>query len=506
MLSNHKKYQSFIILLVATIAFVVVYSQIFDEKLDQNGDNASYFILGKALAEGDGFVNINSIQKTPNNHFPPGYPVIISAVIKVFGENARNIKVANSLFLYLTLVALYFLVKEVSNKNSTAIIAIFLVMMNSHLLRYSSIIMTEIPFLFFSTITILSFTKINYKRPVWQDKYLYVVIALLSISLHIRTSGVALILGIILFLVFRRHWKHASIIALGVFLLALPWQIRNNKYGGSSYVKQLKMVNPYRPELGKAGPGDYFSRFGNNLHRYLTKEIPTATLSIINANYRQVSSLSEWLYGLFFFLLIIFGILNLKKFRLLILAYLAGTLTILSLWPDVWIGIRFILPAVPFLIVGLVNGLQVVFSRVTPQPARKYMAWLPLIISIFLFPGINSLSMGAKAEIKPEWTNYYSLASWLKENNGDEIVVACRKPGLFYLYSNSYTINHKYTTDDQELIKDLIEKQVDYVVLDQLGYSSTSRYLYPAIQKNSEVFELIQERNNPETYLFRLKK
>lgn len=505
MLANYKKYQSFIILLVATIAFVVVYSQIFDEKLDQNGDNANYYILGKALAGGDGFVNINNIHKTPNNHFPPGYPVIISAVIKVFGDNARYIKVANGLFLYLTLIALYLLIKKISNKTSTAVIVLILVMMNSHLLRYSAIMMTEIPFLFFSTLTILSFTKIKYKRPAWQDRYLYVVIALLSISLHIRTSGVALILGIILFLVFRRHWKHATIIALGVLLLALPWQIRNNKIGGSSYVKQLKMVNPYRPELGKAGPVDYFSRFANNLNRYLTKEIPSATLSIAKPNYRQASSFSEWLYGLLLFIIIIFGILNLKKFRLLILAYLAGTLIILSLWPDVWIGSRFILPAVPFLLVGLVNGLQEILLRVTPQTVRIYILWLPLIISIFLFSGIKSLSREAKAEIKPEWTNYYSLASWLKENKGDEIVVACRKPGLFYLYSNSYTINYKYTTNDQELIKDLKEKRVEYVVLDQLGYSSTSRYLYPAIQNNPEVFELIQERNNPETYLFRRK-
>ena len=250
MLANYKKYQSFIILLVATIAFVAVYSQIFDKKLDQNGDNANYYILGKALAGGDGFVNINNIHKTPNNHFPPGYPVIISAVIKVFGDSARYTKVANGLFLYLTLIALYLLIKKISNKTSTAVIVLILVMMNSHLLRYSAIMMTEIPFLFFSTLTILSFTKIKYKRPAWQDRYLYVVIALLSISLHIRTSGVALILGIILFLAFRRHWKHAIIIALGVVLLALPWQIRNNKIGGSSYVKQLKMVNPYRPELG----------------------------------------------------------------------------------------------------------------------------------------------------------------------------------------------------------------------------------------------------------------
>ena len=77
---------------------------------------------------------------------------------------------------------------------------------------------------------------------------------------------------------------------------------------------------------------------------------------------------------------------------------------------------------------------------------------------------------------------------------------------MFYLYSNSFTVNYKYTEDEQDLINDLYNKQVDYVVMEQLGYSSTSRYLYPVIQNNPKRFELVQELNNPDTYLFRLKK
>ena len=106
------------------------------------------------------------------------------------------------------------------------------------------------------------------------------------------------------------------------------------------------------PPLG-CGIGTYMfnlskgiNRFGHNVTRYLTKEIPLATVSITKPNYRQAASVSQWLYGIAFFMLIIFGVLNLKKYKLLVLIYLAGTLTILSLWPDVWVGIRFLLPTV----------------------------------------------------------------------------------------------------------------------------------------------------------------
>ena len=502
--ASQTQIHTIIVLLVAAAVFVGIYSNIYDQKLDLNGDNANYYILGKALASGEGYVNINDFQKRANTHYPPGYPALISGIITVFGDSTSAIKVVNGLLLFLTLVALYFLTRKISGRVSTAIIVLVLVMCNSYLLRYSTIIMTEIPFLFFSTSAILAFTKINFNKPIWADGFLYTVIALLALSFYIRTSGVALILGILLFLLLTKRLKHAIVIALGVLLLALPWQIRNQKTGGSSYLKQLSMINPYRPELGTAGLGDYLNRFGNNVNRYLTKEIPAATLSIIKPNYRQQASVAQWLYGLSFFMIIIFGVLNLKKYKLLILSYLAGTLTILSFWPDVWVGIRFLLPTVPFLLIGLVNGLQELSTKIMPVTAIKYVLWLPLFIVILLMPNIRNLRNDAQSEIKPEWINYYSLAKWVKENLEAKTVIACRKPALFYLYSNSFTTNYKYTDDAQDLINDLLNKQVDYVVMDQLGYSSTARYLYPVIQNNPERFEFILERNNPNTYLFRL--
>ena len=487
------------------LAFTGVYNSILDKKLDLNGDNGNYYMLGKALATGQGYVNINSFQKQLHKHFPPGYPVFISSIIRVFGESTLNIKIANGLLLFFTLIALYFLVKEITSRESTAIIVLLLVMLNSHILRYSTIMMTEIPFLFFSTVAILSFTKINYNKPLRKDVYLYLVVALLIISFYIRTSGIALIAGIILFLLLTKHWKHAIVIALGFLLLALPWQLRNQKIGGSSYVNQIKMVNPYRPEQGKADFGDYLTRFGNNVNRYLTKEIPLASISISKPNYRQPATVVQWLYGIAFFILIIFGVLNLKKFKLLVLTYLAATLAVLSLWPDVWVGIRLLLPAVPFLLIGLVNGMQEILVRITPLPITRYAIWVPGIISIFLIPNVKNLKKMAENEVKPEWANYYSLAKWAGENLKANTIIACRKPAMFYLYSNSFTVNYKYTDDEEELINDLVVKQVDYVVMEQLGYGSTSRYLYPVIQNNPERFKLTQERNNPDTYLFRLE-
>ena len=41
-------------LIIITISFLILYQYIYDSKIDLNGDNASYYILGKALNAGEG--------------------------------------------------------------------------------------------------------------------------------------------------------------------------------------------------------------------------------------------------------------------------------------------------------------------------------------------------------------------------------------------------------------------------------------------------------------------
>ena len=96
------------------------------------------------------------------------------------------------------------------------------------------------------------------------------------------------------------------------------------------------------------------------------------------------------------------------------------------------------------------------------------------------------------------------MAEYLKQNEPADVVVACRKPVIFYLYSNTYTTNYKYTTDQKVLLDDLKDKQVDYVVLEQLGYSSTLRYLFPVFRDQPDLFNIIVQKEKPKTYLVKL--
>ena len=113
----------------------------------------------------------------------------------------------------------------------------------------------------------------------------------------------------------------------------------------------------------------------------------------------------------------------------------------------------------------------------------------------------------AKMPYPSAYKNYFSVAEKVNGKNFRGSVVCCRKPDLFAFYApNVYATNYKYTQNTYELIVDLVKKNVDYVVLEQLGFSSTARYLYPAIVDHAELFSVVYQRRNPDTFLLEFDK
>ena len=74
-------------IIIITLLFWIVYSNIFDKKPDMNGDNFAYYLLGKRLATGQGYTNATEIHHMPHTHFPPGYPMLLALFMKTVGDD-----------------------------------------------------------------------------------------------------------------------------------------------------------------------------------------------------------------------------------------------------------------------------------------------------------------------------------------------------------------------------------------------------------------------------------
>ncbi len=490
---------------VLIIAFIGVYVFVYDAKVDLNGDNANYYMLGQALHQGEGYVSINSINKTPNNHFPPGYPFILSLLFWI-SDSFASVKFLNAIFLLGSIFLSVVLIKEITSKQ-VALLSIPFLLLNVHFLKFSTMMMTEIPFLFFSLLSFWFFLQAHHQDSNKKVRSYLLAFLFFIISFYIRTLGIAIIAsyGLVLLFEWRKKWKILLSYILGFIACYLPWFLRGQGLGGNSYLKQLTMINPYRPEMGEAGFTNLVLRISSNIGRYISREIPDVIFPFRDFSYKEPVAWLEWVSGIIILIILILGVFGLKKYKKLIIGYLVATFSVLLIWPNVWVGIRFVLPMLPFLVMLFLNGIDLIIEFLRKRTKKPIPLWISLILIIPFFSDISYLNLKSKAGYSPKWENYFKLARDLKREGNTELVVSCRKPTLFYLYSGTFTTRYKYTLDDQDFMEDLKTRKVDLVVLEQLGYSSTARYLYPTIQKNPEQFVTVALIPNPDTYLLQFK-
>lgn len=507
----------FLILYIPILLFTFfhVYNNAFDHKIDLGGDNAYYYILGNAIATGRGYTNIETKEKIANTHFPPGYPLIIAGASKLFSNSIVFIKKINGFFLFLSIGLWFLVIYDLTGNYHIPFITSLFLLLNFFLIRYSTIMMSEIPFIFFSTLCLWIVMKTDFNLPVKKNWLFFVLILCLAFTYQIRSIGIALFIGIALYLALEKHWKYLATLAGGFILLALPWYIRTKRLGGSAYIHELIQKNPYRPELGTLGVGDWFVRFWHNLERYITREIPSGTFDFLRVtNYKQPITVTNWIIGISIILVMIFGLIRLKKFFKLFLFYVVASFGILLLWPEVWVGTRFMLPLVPLLTFLFINGIIEIVSLLglkvlkIKNPSIIYIAMVVLsllTISSYGKTALKTLEFQANGRFRNRFENYFKVAEWIKKNAPETSVTSCRKQALFYLYSGKYVTGFASSENREKEITDLEKRGVNFVVLDHLGYSSTGRYLYPAIQKYPNKFKVVLHLKNPDTFLFKFR-
>jgi len=507
-------------LLLITIIFIGVYYYSFDEKVNLNGDNASYYLLGKGIVNGEGYVLYNDLLSKPHSHFPPGYPLII-AFIMLFSKSTFIIKLANGAFLLASCFLLYSILKKCKIQLSVILVSIIFLLFNYHIVNSSVTMMSEVPFLFFSLLSLFLLMQIQFIGEYWKTRTFWFFILSLGFTFHIRTVGIALVVGILFYLLLEKRFKAVAVVTVSFILTLIPWMLRNKIQGlGGNYREQLLKINTYRPELGDAGFADFITRIGKNLYRYTSKEIPSAMVPFREVHYKTDSLPMDWGIGIIAIALILFGIYKLPRYRTLFFGYIAGTFPILMLWPDVWNSPRFLLPLIPLMIFLAIYALTNLMNTLLAYV--KLNSWVtPIFLLPFLtyyiqdfvptrdinrqsYP-ITRLKVQADNGRMAKWNNYFKIAEYCKKNLKESDIIACRKPQLFHIYADRFTTFYPFEADDKKLINNLKKKDAHYVVVDQLGFSSTGKYLVPAINKNKQYFKQVLHLKNPDTYLFEFR-
>ncbi len=502
------------------LLFVITYSYCFDSKLDLNGDNASYIQLARNLADGLGYSNVSAGGLTPASHFPPGYPMFLALFVWLGFDSLLLMKILNGVLLLASICLLYSVSNRLSGNKSVALTASLLLCFSPHLMHFASMAMSEMLYLFCAVIAFWALCRYSDGHNVlfYRSKWFYTALLAAVTAYYIRTVGASVLFAVVLFYLFRKEWKAGIATAAGMLLLLLPWSLRNAAYGiESRYFGTIMTVNPWRPEMGTVSSVDeMLQKMITNLDETVVKGFKEILFPFMEVNYNEPSSFVGVLFGVLIAVVILYGCWTLggRNLRYPFLAFILSNIALFALWHG-GNGSRYVVPIAPFLYMffyfGLFNLLKVILMKlfrvdIALERVQK-CAYLLLLLSLPMLSPIKKQAAEASTPFPPAYRNYFALAEMMQAQLPKGVVVSCRKPELFgYFAPSHYALRYLFTKDASTLIADLLKNNVDYVILEQLGYSSTPLYLYPAIQQNPELFQIVASIPNPDTYLLRFNK
>jgi len=493
-------------LLVLLAVVGLASSFVFDPKLDPNGDNATYLLLGKALAGGAGYVELFSLPHVRHCQYPPVYPALIAGVLKATGwwdqHQLACVKALNVALFGVSIVLLYLIACRMLPEKGLALPVALLTGLNAHLLRFSVIEMSEMAHLVWVLAAVLCVLLWEREQELRRKAALFgLALAFLSLCYYTRTAGVSLAVAMVVYLLVERRWRAAGVCATFAVVQAIPWWLWCRGSSGAGYVGQMFARDPYNLDAGRIHLHDLALRVVQNVDHSCAFVLPDALVPALGS--MRLQHVVAWALGAALLALVVYGAVRCGRACRLAALYCLCTVSMLLLWPGVWAGVRFCVSLVPLLTLFACVGVWAVAQRLAAlhKPAlRVHPALLSLLLVFHLGP-VWTLHKIAKAPYDRALRNYISVANWAGRNTPPDAVFSCRKPTVFSYFSGRPATVYLFTSDRASLFRDLCAQGVDYVVLDQLGYRATGAYLFPARQEYRGVFRPVYQVRNPDTYV-----
>ncbi len=423
---------------------------------DWGGDFASYIMQAQNIIAGSPqeFVEANrfaieqSLHKIGPVAYPWGTSLLLSPFIALFGVNILALKGLNLICYMLLLIVLWFGTgNRLPTLYAVGFVAIFA--FNPTMLLFLNHIISDIPFLLFSTLTMYLIGRIAIERRLLFSPIVDPLILgfLLAFSVFIRTNGVLL--------VFTLLSVHAVMIVKRYLPAATP------KRGKADSSQRSKLTParpasgpfwlnllPYAAFIGLTLIWRFFFPAGGTSHFNYLEDV---TMSLIFSNislYLKVFSTSfasipfanllYWATLPFLFL----GMIHCRKRDYYIIVYIVSTVALYAIWPVSDQGLRFLFPILPFYFYFVFIGLEVlVHSCCTPKNKLFAQTCIFLVLIIATAYLMKSSVAQAANNIRNHRANEQGafseaandVFSFIKKNTASDDILIFRKPRVMRL-------------------------------------------------------------------------
>jgi hypothetical protein len=440
-------------------------------------DGAGYAVLARSLVEGKGYRAIDHPDQPRHAHFPPGYPALLALVRGAAGESAHVYHLASCLCtLGATLAAWWWFRRMYSRKVALALGLALAV--NWIWARTGTAIQSEPLYELLGQSTILAAMASTRRRG-----QAVLLGGLMAACLLTRHVAIGLVAAVPLDLALRGRWGMALKAASIAAVLVGPWIGWIEVVGGTGRTQAslLALKSQALPARVLAQAAFYVRRLPDQV---------TGPLVEVATSFRRSPPIevAANLWAILATGLIFLGwsrTIRRPRRRLAGLVPLA-TLALLVAWPYTEAG-RFLIPLIPCLLVGTVEGLADLgrLLRITRRPATRrgsilIAAWLVLMASV---PYSAYAILSGRARIRDAANRDFDAAcAWLVREGVRPGPVLTHHPGEVFLATGRPSL--EVSTSERpgeadaspgEVARAIDRYHVVYLVLDEARYAGAPR-------------------------------
>jgi hypothetical protein len=453
------------------------------------GDNASYIALARSLIEQRAYLEMYDPGTPAHTQYPPGFPVLLAIALTLGLRPWVQLKLVIAASAAVG-VALTFLWVRRRRRPLLALGLATLLAVSPGLLELGHWILSDVPFWMFTVLAVWAFERL---RPGDRGRLAVAVLAT-TLAYFTRSAGLPLVIAAFAWLALRRRWTQLGVLAAVILPLAFLWWLRARGQGGVDYVSQFWMVDPYDPSRGRIAPLELLVRAGENMSKYVRIHLPILLSGTANAVTMLIGLLVLAFGG--------YGWVTRMRRPGVVELFLPLYLGLLCVWPSVWSGERFLLPAFPLLLLFAGDGLVRVARLVRPRAALAAATTATVTLLAVAVPGLSSqIDTGRFCTglyragdpfpcLSPQWRDYFDVAIWAKTTLPDDGVVVTRKPRLWYGLSERRALIYPFTESADALLAAADGAGARYLVIDYVD-GLTQSYVVPALLRRTDGFCLM---------------
>jgi hypothetical protein len=459
----------------------------FEPALHNGGDNAAYLALAKALLGGQGYREIYDPALPLHTQYPPLFPGMLALLLTLGFQPWVPFKLLVLAFSLAAIALSYFWMRRKLMPELAFSVAL-LMAVSPGVVGLSHWELSDVPFWAFTMAALFAWERLQPR----DTKRVVAASVLTTLAYFTRSAGLPLIVAAVAWLAWRRRWKQLLIFGLIIVPPVFLWWLRARSQGGVDYVQQFWFVNPYSPELGSINAAGLFRRAFENNSDYFKEHLPI----LLVGSYKTLHFLLAVAVGL----LGLFGWIKRLRHPHVSEFFLPLYIGLLLVWPAVWSGERFLVPALPLILFYAGEGLLRMIRAVKQERMRPFSyaaAALIVLLGLPIQVRAASWGLGCTREYmlgdryacnNSEWRDYYHIAETAGRVLPDSAVVLSRKPRTFWAISNGVPgRNYPLHDEPDSLFQGARSARARYVVLDRLDRLSQA-YLFPVIMRRPAAF------------------